>query len=82
MLRRICKICGRETIPELTPEGRKFLCEICNDYPMYDELDMEPHCPECGEQLEVHVKCGTGFFCNKCRCLKSRKNIDWREKTP
>jgi len=81
MLRRICKICGRETIPELTPEGRKFLCEICNDYPMFDELDMEPHCPECGDRLEVHVKCGTGFFCNQCRCLKSRKQIDWREKS-
>jgi len=80
MLRRICKICGLETVKELTVEGPKFHCKTCNDYPMFEELDMDPHCAECGDLLEVHVKCGTGFFCNRCRGLKSRKHIVWREK--
>lgn len=81
MRRRICKVCGLETITELSSEGPKYFCKDCNDYPMVDELDMDPHCPDCGDQVEMHVKCGTGFFCNKCRRLLSSKSIAWKEVT-
>lgn len=80
MRRRVCRTCGRETVKELTAEGPKFFCKTCNGYPSYDEFDEDPHCPQCGDPVEVCVKCASGFFCNRCGCLLSRKDIVWREK--
>ncbi len=80
MLRRICKICGRETSKELSVEGPKFFCKTCKDYPQYVELDMDPHCPQCGDLIEECVKCGTGYFCNRCKRLFARKELAWQDK--
>jgi len=80
MIRRICRNCGSEMIKELTPEGPRFFCKSCNGYTPYDEFDMDPFCPECGEQLQVCGKCVSGFFCNRCGFIVSRKKIMWKGK--
>jgi predicted RNA-binding Zn-ribbon protein involved in translation (DUF1610 family) len=67
-------------IKELTSEGARFFCKSCESYTLYDEFDMEPYCPECGEKLQVCSKCSQGFFCNKCNGLVSRKKIVWKNK--
>lgn len=80
MIRRICRNCGSEMIKELTPEGPRFFCKSCNGYTTYDEFDMDPFCPECGEQLQVCGKCVSGYFCKRCNELISRKKIVWKGK--
>ncbi len=80
MIRRICRECGSEMTKELTPEGARFFCDKCESYAAYDEFDMDPYCPECGAMLQVCSKCSTGYFCNKCNDLVSRKKIVWKEK--
>jgi len=79
MLRRICRECGSEMFKELTPEGPRFFCEKCESHTDYDEYDMEPYCPVCGDKLQVCSKCSQGFFCNKCGGLVSRKKIVWKQ---
>jgi hypothetical protein len=79
MIRRICRACGSEMVKELTPHGPKFFCKDCTDYSLYDEFDMEPYCPACGEQLQVCGKCVSGFFCNRCKGIVSRKTIVWKD---
>jgi len=78
MLRRICRDCGREMVKELTPEGPRFTCQSDDEHRHYDELDMEPCCPVCGEQLEFCAKCAQGFFCNCCKMMVSSKKIEWK----
>lgn len=78
MIRRICRICGTEMIKELTPDGARFFCKSCDSYTLYDEFDMEPYCPDCGEKLQYCSKCSQGFFCNKCNGLVSREKIAWK----
>ncbi len=80
MIRRICRECGSEMTKELTSDGARFLCNNCERYTAYDEFDMDPVCPECGAMLQVCSKCSTGYFCNKCNDLISRKKIVWNEK--
>lgn len=80
MIRRLCKICGSEMLKELTPEGPRFFCRTCNAYTSYEEYDMEPYCPKCGERLQVCGKCVSGFFCRQCGGLVSRKKIVWKER--
>ena len=79
MLRRTCRECGYEMVKELAPEGAKFFCKGCDAYTLYDEADMEPFCPECGEILQFCSRCGQGYFCNKCNSLISSKKIVWRK---
>jgi len=80
MKRRICRECGSEMRKDLTPDGPGFFCVHCDSYTHYDEYDMEPFCPECGEVLQFCAKCGQGFFCNGCNRLISSKKIVWKEK--
>lgn len=80
MIRRICKKCGSEMSKELTPDGPSFLCKKCDSKTPYEEFDMDPFCPECGEQLQVCGKCVSGFFCKRCGGLVSRKKIVWKSK--
>jgi hypothetical protein len=79
MIRRICRECGCEMIKEHTQDGTRFFCKSCDGYSRYDEFDMDPYCPECGEKLQFCAKCGQGYFCNKCNGLVSSKKIDWRK---
>jgi predicted RNA-binding Zn-ribbon protein involved in translation (DUF1610 family) len=65
---------------ELTPEGPRFFCAGCDGYSAYDEVDMEPFCPVCGDKLQFCAKCGQSYFCNTCNGLVSRKRIAWKEK--
>jgi len=80
MIRRICRECGSEMTKELTPEGARFSCKECDRYTLYDEFDMDPYCPDCGEGLQFYSKCSQGFFCNKCNTLVSSKGIVWKIK--
>ncbi|MDK2848952.1 MAG: hypothetical protein PWP34_2305 [Desulfuromonadales bacterium] len=80
MIRRICRNCGSEMVKELTSEGPKFFCETCSDYSPYDAFDMDPFCPECDEMLQFCGKCSSGFFCNRCGCILSRKHIVWKNR--
>jgi len=80
MLRRICRECGSEMLKELTPEGPRFFCTSCDRHSPYDEFDMDPFCPVCGDKLEVCSKCTQGFFCSTCNGFVSRKKIVWKEK--
>jgi hypothetical protein len=80
MIIRKCRDCGAEMIKELTPDGVGFFCKECDGHCHYDEFDMEPRCPECGDELEFCYKCGQAFFCNTCNGLVSRKKIIWKEK--
>jgi formamidopyrimidine-DNA glycosylase len=80
MIRRMCKHCGSEMIKELAPEGAVFFCKTCDGYTPYDALNMDPFCPQCGGPIEVCGKCSSGYFCNRCGCLLSRKFIVWKEK--
>jgi len=80
MIRRICRECGSEMIKELTPDGARFFCKTCDCFTLYDEYDMDPFCPECGEILQFCGKCGQGFFCNTCNILVSSKKILWKNK--
>jgi hypothetical protein len=80
MIRRICRECGSEMIKELTPAGARFFCKKCESYNPYDEFDMDPYCPACGEKLQFCATCSQGFFCNTCNGLVSRKMIVWKEK--
>lgn len=79
MIRRLCSECGTEMTKELMPEGPRFYCDKCAEHTSYEEFDMEPHCPECGEKLQFCAKCSQGFFCNTCNGLVSRKKIVWKE---
>lgn len=80
MIRRICRDCGSELTTELTPEGPRYFCKQCAGYPLFDAFDMNPYCPGCGDELQVCGKCVSGFFCNRCKGLVSRKKIVWKEK--
>lgn len=79
MIRRICRECGSEMTRELTPDGLGFFCPSCESNTRYDEKDMEPNCPTCGEILEFCTKCSQAYFCNKCNEIISRKRIIWKE---
>jgi hypothetical protein len=79
MIRRLCRNCGYEMIKELTLEGPRFFCKGCDGYTPFDEFDMEPYCPKCGDALQVCGKCVSGFFCNRCGLIVSRKTIVWKE---
>lgn len=80
MKRRLCRECTAEMIKELTPEGPRFFCRNCEGYHPYDEFDMEPFCPQCGDALQFCSKCSQGFFCATCGGLISRNKIVWKEK--
>lgn len=79
MLRRICRECGAEMIRKYSPGGSEIFCEDCDSSTAYDESEMDPYCPECGEKIEVCTKCCVGYFCKKCNSLKSSKKVVWKK---
>lgn len=80
MLRRLCRECGNEMSKKLTPEGERFFCNRCESHTRFDEVDMDPFCPQCGGILEFCSKCGGGYFCSRCNDLISSKKISWKPK--
>jgi hypothetical protein len=64
---------------DITPDGAGFFCKTCDCTTRYDEFDMDPFCPACGDTLEFCAKCGQGFFCNTCNCLVSSRKIVWKK---
>ena len=79
MLKKFCRECGAEMTRKYLAEGVTIFCEACDSAGAYDEIEMEPYCPDCGEMVTVYAKCGEGYFCNKCNSLKSSKKIIWKE---
>ena len=80
MIKRICSECGSEMSKDLAPEGGKFFCKKCDAFSLYDEVDMDGYCPECGEKVLICSNCSAGFFCNKCNDLISSKKVVWKRK--
>ncbi len=81
MLKKICRECGAEMARRYNLEGTFFFCETCDRETEYDNIEMEPFCPECGARLEVCQKCGTGYFCDTCNALKSSKRVIWKKES-
>ena len=66
-----CPNCGGEIIKN---NGTGELC--CKD--CKKKFVKRALCDECGEELEKLSACGSQqFFCNKCKVLKSKKNLDY-----
>lgn len=78
MLKRICRECGAEMTREQGAEGVTIVCRSCHRETPFDEVQMEPHCPDCGEKISVCSKCCKGFFCGRCNSLKSSRRIVWK----
>ncbi len=78
MLRRTCRECGAEMVRKQTLDGVTIFCETCDSETPFDEVVVEPYCPDCGEKISVCSKCCKGFFCGRCNSLKSSKRIIWK----
>lgn len=78
MLKRLCRACGFEMRKDISQEGTGFFCEKCDAVTQFDEVEMEPHCPECGEKIVVCKTCSQGFFCERCNDMKSSKKVIWK----
>ena len=58
MIRKICRDCGSVTIRKITPEGEeKRFCERCDAFAAYEEAEMDPFCPDCGEAIAIQASC-------------------------
>ena len=79
MIRKICRECAAEMTRKYPPEGVTIFCKACDRATAFDEVEMDPFCPECGEIVIVYSKCGEGYFCNKCNSLKSSKKVVWKK---
>jgi predicted RNA-binding Zn-ribbon protein involved in translation (DUF1610 family) len=79
MMKRICHACGSEMRKDIALEGPGFFCETCDAVTRYDEVEMEPYCPECGDKIVVCNTCSQGFFCERCNAIKSSKKVLWQK---
>ena len=79
MLRKICRECGAEMTRKYPPEGVTIFCESCETATEFDEVEMEPYCPECGKNIIVCTNCSQGYFCNTCNSIKSSKKVIWKK---
>ena len=80
MKQRVCRVCNSVMKKETTEEGIKFLCRQCDAYTDFDEMEMEPYCPTCGEKIaEVFSCCCLTFFCSKCDEQKAGTRIVWKK---
>lgn len=77
MLRKLCQGCNTEITRTYTTDGFTYTCQACGET-AYANVEMEPYCPDCDAQVELCVKCGTGFFCPGCKAMISSKRIVWK----
>jgi len=80
MLKKICRKCGSLMKKKIAPEGVTYFCEKCEAFTEFDEMEMEPWCPDCGEKISnVYQCCGLSFFCNKCEAQVTASRIVWKK---
>ena len=80
MKQRVCRACGSVMKKKSGPEGVTFICEKCGAFTEFDEMEMEPYCPDCGEKISnVYACCGLSFFCGKCEAQKTVSKIVWKK---
>jgi hypothetical protein len=80
MKQRVCRACGSVMKKETTPEGINYFCKKCEAVTDFDEMEMEPYCPDCGEKISnVYACCGLSFFCAKCEAQKTASIIVWKK---
>jgi hypothetical protein len=80
MIKKMCHACGSVMIKKSTSEGEKRFCEKCDAFTGYDEAEMDPYCPVCGEKVTVCSSCcSQSFFCDKCNSVVSSKKLIWKK---
>ena len=80
MKKRVCRACGSVMKKETIREGIKYFCKNCDAHTEFDEMEMEPYCPDCGEQISnVFQCCGLSFFCSKCEAQVTASKIVWKK---
>lgn len=80
MKKKVCKVCSSVMKKETTPEGIKYLCKTCDAFTEFDEMEMEPYCPDCGEKIaNVYACCSLSFFCSKCEVQVTASRLVWKE---
>ena len=81
MIKKICNDCGSVMVKIITPEGDKRFCNKCDAFTGYNEAEMDPFCPDCGEKISVQATCcSLGFTCDRCNSLKSSRKLIWKTK--
>ena len=79
MKQRVCRTCGSVLKEKVTEKGQDFFCAKCEVFPEFDEVEMEPHCPDCGVPIShVFTCCQLAFFCSKCEAQKTNSKIVWK----
>ncbi len=80
MKQRVCRTCSSVMKKESTPEGIKYFCKTCDAFTEFDEMEMEPFCPDCGDKISnVYQCCGLSFFCSKCEAQVTVSRIVWKK---
>lgn len=80
MKQRVCRACSTVMKKETTTEGIKYFCKECDAHTEFDEMEMEPHCPACGEKISnVYACCGLSFFCSKCEAQVTASKVVWKK---
>ncbi len=80
MKQRVCRTCSSVMKKESTEEGIKFFCRQCEAHTEYDEMEMEPWCPDCGDKISnVYQCCGLSFFCSRCEAQVTASRIVWKK---
>jgi hypothetical protein len=78
--KKVCKACGSVMKKETTPEGIKYFCKRCDAFTEFDEMEMEPYCPDCGEKISnVYACCSLSFFCSKCEVQVTASRLVWKK---
>lgn len=79
MKQRVCRACASVMKKQSSAEGARFFCARCEAFTEFDEAEMEPYCPDCGEKIsQVFTCCAAGYFCGKCEAQKTASKIVWK----
>ncbi len=79
MKKRVCLACGSVMSKKNPPEEVEYYCFDCNGFTDYQEKELDPYCPDCGEKIAVLASCcSLGYFCDKCGSAKSSKRFGWK----
>ena len=57
MKQRVCRTCSSVMRNETTPEGIEFFCKTCEAFTEFDEMEMDPFCPDCGGAITIVATC-------------------------
>lgn len=57
MKQRVCRTCSSVMRKETTPEGIEFFCKTCEAFTEFDEMEMDPFCPDCGGAITIVATC-------------------------